>query len=365
MHKLTLSALLAAAVFLPVQQLSADSGKMPFDLKMLRDAKAFRGYKGKKSVPLEISQQDGKNVGKLSVGNVSTAATSVKWPFSKGFQAPGTLLLTVEEKSSGQISSVKWRVNFNLAKGKNGSAGRQNLESQPTPDWKNNEFEITIPPETAAMQCIVSAVGKESGQWFMKNLTLEYAPDTVKLAEFAPQANLKPSLWKNVQSADCFFDRHTGTAAKVRTSAKIAYDRSNLYVGIICSEPDMSLLKITQTQRDSKVWEDDCVELFVFDPRANKVKQFIVTAGNVQFDCERRQAQAGDPYRAADWDGKWQSKVWKNKNSWEAVMTIPWKTLDLDSVTTYPLAINIGRERAADNGKYMWNCYQGGFAEAR
>ena len=364
MHKLTLSALLAAAAFLPVQQLSADSGKLPFALKMAREVKAFRGYtKDKKTVPLKLSKHNSQTAGELTIGEVYTAATSVKWPFSKGYQAPGTMLVTVDEKATGPVSSINWRINFNLPNGKNGSAGRKDLKYTTSADWKQNEFEITIPPEAAAMQFVISAVGKAPGKWQMKDITLEYAPDNVTLTEFTPKANQKPSLWKNVQSADCFFDRHTGTAAKVRTSSKVTYDQNNLYIGFICGEPDMSLLKATQTQRDSKVWDDDCVELFVFDPRVNKVKQFIVTPGNVQFDCERRQAQAGDPYRSADWDGKWQSRIWKNKDSWEAVMVIPWKTLEFDSVPQYPLAINIGRERAADKGKYMWNCYQGGFAE--
>ena len=305
MHKLTLSALLAAAAFLPVQQLSADSGKLPFALKMAREVKAFRGYtKDKKTVPLKLSKHNSQTAGELTIGEVYTAATSVKWPFSKGYQAPGTMLVTVDEKATGPVSSINWRINFNLPNGKNGSAGRKDLKYTASADWKQNEFEITIPPEAAAMQFVISAVGKAPGKWQMKNITLEYAPDNVTLTEFTPKANQKPSLWKNVQSADCFFDRHTGTAAKVRTSSKITYDQNNLYIGFICGEPDMSLLKATQTQRDSKVWDDDCVELFVFDPRVNKVKQFIVTPGNVQFDCERRQAQAGDPYRSADWDGK-------------------------------------------------------------
>ena len=337
-----------------------------FEHQMNVNVKRFsihRSGKGKKKSPIVPQKIDARVAGKYTVAQASSMATSLQWPFSTKLTAPGTLIVTLDDKSTGKISNINWKVNFNLPKRGNGSAGNQTVKYPADAKWKSRRLEITVPGNTTSMQFIVAPVGTNGAEWSFSNLKLAYAPDTIKIAKFTPQADIAPSKWQDIDRADCFFNRHTGLAAEVQTSAKVCYDDKNLYIGYICFEPDMSILKGKLTRRDSNLWEDDCIEVFFFDPVADVVKQFIVNPLNTQFDCERRQAQEGDPYRVKPWDGKWSSKVWKNSDSWEVLLTIPWQTLGFKTVPQHKVTLNIARERAADNGKYMWNCYQGSFGE--
>ena len=361
-----LKTLLAAALMTGLFSASLSGDELKFANQFTRPGKAFRLYPAnakKKSEPMKIQKIGDARLGVLDRSKHASAATSLQWPFSTGLTAPGTLIMTVTDKSNADKTDVAWKINFNLKNGKNGSAGRQNLTHQVSTKLSPKRMEVTIPPNTNSLQMIIAPKLAPDQSWYLQDIKLQYAPDNVKVSKFTPAPGVKPSQWQNVQAADCFFNRHTALAATVQTSARLCFDNKNLYVGYICSEPDMSLLKATNTQRDGNLWEDDCVEFIFFDPVSNQAKHLIVNPANTQFDCQRLQAQAGDPHKPHPWDGKWDSAVWKNSDSWEVMLSIPWKTLGFDSVPKHQVAVNIARERIADGGKYMWNCYQGGFDE--
>lgn len=285
-----------------------------------------------------------------------------KGPFAQ-YSAPGTLLLTLAGDISGEADKINMTVNYNKYKKGNGSAGREVKSFTVTPGKFIKTVEFTVVPDTAALQYIFGLNGNKGSNWNLTRMTIEYAADNVKLVKITPNMNLMPSRWKGVPQLDCFFNHQNINIAEVRTSVKLAYDDKNLYVGFIASEPEMHLLKADVKERDGGVWNDDCVELYFLDTEHDIVKQFIVNPINTQFDCERRQAQAGDPYKVKPWSGKWTSKVWKGKNKWEAAMCIPWTTIGLSGIPTQPMKINLARERYANKEKSHWNCYQGGFDE--
>lgn len=50
---------------------------------------------------------------------------------------------------------------------------------------------------------------------------------------------------------------------RFKTTARVLFDATQLYVAWRCAEPDTDSLAQGVTKRDGDVWQDDCVELFV------------------------------------------------------------------------------------------------------
>ena len=308
---------------------------------------------------------DNKKVARLDKKPGSQSATAYQYAEAmiKRFSAPGTLLMKVNGKFTGNISKASLIVNYNLAKGGNASAGSENFNLKTSNAFQTYQHAFTVPSEAARIQYAISFYGAEGSAFDIANVTLEYAPDKVKVVSSTPQKNLKPSRWRNIPAAYGFFDPATLQLAAVRTANKVMFDKDNLYVGFIADEPEMANISEKITQRDGSLWNDDCVEFIFYDPASDKAKHFIVNPANARFDCERVQAQPGDPYKDKPWDGEWSSQVWKNSDSWEVVMTIPWKTLGLETIPDYPVRVNFMRERFQGGQLSHWNCYVGSFAD--
>lgn len=280
-----------------------------------------------------------------------------------GQSAPGTMLITLENKFAGEVANATLSLNYNKLNGRNGSAGSEKATFVPAAGWETKVLSYTVVPETAAIQYIFGFNGKAGSAWNIARVSLEYAPDTVKLQEKTPNYSQKPSQWGRFPQADCFFNYESGNVEQARTAVKFAYDKNNLYVGYICYEPEMKLLKSSITEHDGNVWKDDCVEFFFYSPEKDVIKQFMTNPIGTKAEVERVQAQAGDPYKVRKWDGEWQTRTWKNAKSWEVAMIIPWKTLGYDTIPANPMAVNFVRERFANKEVSQWNCYVGDLAE--
>jgi len=248
-------------------------------------------------------------------------------------------------------------LSFMKENGKPGDAGKKKYK---LPEGTGKIAEITfvadIPKNAHRAQIFISLPFGNAKIELMK-ITLDHASDQIGL----PKATLSgmPSEWKNAAVLRNFYLAAGGGPAKVQTTVKMAYDDANLYVGYICDEPAMAFLKAGTKERDGAVWQDDDVELFLFDPDRNKGWQFILNSANVQFDGELRQAQAGDPYRTfGQWNGDWHSAVRRNAASWEAVIIIPWKILDYPKVPDI-LSMNFSRKRINGSEVSHWNAFAG------
>lgn len=292
-------------------------------------------------------------------GKTVTAYNYITGVF-KRYPAPGTLIFSWRADYPENVDKNTVSMNFNLPKGPNGSAGKASFAVKSEKGMRDYSQAFTVPYDTAAAQYVLSFQANDAVN--VEKIIVEYAPDHIKTASFTPDPNMPPTQWR-VQQGDCFFDPASLKVATVRTAVKLSWDKENLYIGFIADEPDMRNISQKVTRRDGPLWNDDCVEFFFYDPRRDVAKQFIVNPANTQFDCERRQAQPGDPYKDHPWDGKWQSRIWKMSNRWQAAMVIPWKTLGFDTVPSYPVRVNFARERFQGGMLSHWNCYSGSFAE--
>ena len=89
------------------------------------------------------------------------------------------------------------------------------------------------------------------------------------------------------------------------------------------------------TERDSHVYDDDCVEFFIQHPVNKKIYQFIFNSRGTVFD-----SFGGDP--------AWNSKQLRcasraDQNSWQIEFAIPWEDVGIVPADGMQLRMNLCR----------------------
>jgi hypothetical protein len=119
------------------------------------------------------------------------------------------------------------------------------------------------------------------------------------------------------------------------TRFRAVYDQTALYVGVECDR-DPSHDPITrQAERDSAVFEDDCVELFL-DPRFDRTTyyHFAFNSRGVQYDA--------DGYNRG-WDGAWRVACRVAADTWTAEVAIPFDTVKATPESGHLWGLNVCR----------------------
>jgi len=134
--------------------------------------------------------------------------------------------------------------------------------------------------------------------------------------------------------------------ASVQTRFKVAFDDENIYLAAVLDEPHMDKLKETATQRDRHIHRDDCLEIML-DPQGERTEyfHFAVNSLGTLYDAELRQ---GGHVRSVEWDCPWEAKVSKQDSSWIVETRLPVVYLGLTDASTGDWALNVTRERQAD-----------------
>lgn len=113
------------------------------------------------------------------------------------------------------------------------------------------------------------------------------------------------------------------------TRWSLACNATSATLDVRCAEPEPSKMVVKKSQRDSNVWEDDSVEVYLMPVRgeANMV-QFVVNAKGALTDLFFKPQQALLP-TGMESDVKWnssaQAKAVPYKDGWGVRITIPWR----------------------------------------
>jgi len=175
------------------------------------------------------------------------------------------------------------------------------------------------------------------------------AVNAVKMAGGAitPDGKLDEAAWKSAAAMSGFV--RGPDPAVVKTRVLVTYDKDNLYVAVVCEEPNTDKLDVDTTERDGEVWTDDCVEVYI-DP--NNEKQgttgyygFFVTPKNVVYDRTE--------------DGNWSNGAWKSGarvvagKGWVAEVAVPFKIMGVTPKPGHKLGLMVARNRKAGVSQYM------------
>lgn len=170
---------------------------------------------------------------------------------------------------------------------------------------------------------------------------------------------LNDSCWQSAVRTDAFLTP-LGQPTKLRTTALIAHDSRNLYLGINCEDPNPASLVKEHHRRDSEVYIDDCVEVFVDANLDFKTYyHFLVNAGNVQRD--ERGDLGGTPLYDVSWDARWESAVAIGERGWTVELAIPFDQLGIELSRDEAIGLNLCRHVASTRELSCWVPTQGGF----
>ena len=113
----------------------------------------------------------------------------------------------------------------------------------------------------------------------------------------------------------------TGAKPVNPTQVKLLYDKDNLYILYVCTDNSMDKLRAEwkfAEEHDSRIWKDDCIELF-FDPQSSgKVFpfHFIVNSNGVTYDARENNKL---------WNSNIKVSASKSLKSWQVEIKIPFR----------------------------------------
>jgi len=156
----------------------------------------------------------------------------------------------------------------------------------------------------------------------------------------------KSSIWKQcppLELGECTTEK----PGPLKTTARVLFDPTNLYVAFECAETDTAGLKQDCTQRDGAVWEDDCVEVFVTgDPREGCF-HFAVNPRGALMDARTKGSSRDD----TAWNSSAVVKTSTEQGKgWTVTMSVPLKELSAFVGENQTWVMNLNRTRPARGG---------------
>lgn len=173
---------------------------------------------------------------------------------------------------------------------------------------------------------------------------------------------LDDGAWKSapLQSGFTHLSRAGKSAPDAQTEFKILADKENLYVGILCKEPQM---KKVNTSPSGPMWGPDAVELFLLPSgQPDEFYQFAVTAGNNRYSMFYGESGAIRPDSYLPF---WESKVFYGPDFWSAELKIPFSALYMTRGEKWKpeWLFNVSRSRTPVSETTSWSPLKNGFHE--
>jgi hypothetical protein len=171
-------------------------------------------------------------------------------------------------------------------------------------------------------------------------LTDEATPPTL-------DGRVNDEAWLGIEPYTSFTqqDPIEGAPASERTEVRVLFDKSTVYVGIICFDREPDKIIVNQSRRDADISETDSV-IVVFDTFNDTQNGFVFGTNplGIEYDGQvagegqasgisSRQSGTQGSQRGginafnANWDGDWRVRSAITERGWETELAIPLKTL--------------------------------------
>jgi hypothetical protein len=140
-----------------------------------------------------------------------------------------------------------------------------------------------------------------------------------------------------------------GRPASERSYIKILYDRSNLYVAIICQDSEPELIRDILGRRDARGGDNAGIAIdSYFDKRT--AFEFSMTAAGQKMDLKH----LGDYRFDFNWDGVWDGASFINDTAWIAEMQIPFSQLRYANTGEHTWGLHIYRVISRKSEASSW-----------
>lgn len=159
-----------------------------------------------------------------------------------------------------------------------------------------------------------------------------------------------------------FVDLHNKPSEQ-KTECKVIQRSDYLNILFTCYQDNISSLSAFQTEHDSGLWTDDCVNVYINpDGKGQNIHHFGVNSIGTKYDSLNNDKA---------WDAYWKSTITKKFNCWEANFEIPYSSLGIkkDAELQSDWRINFDRQYHSDS-KYIrdisgWSYSSAGFDDIR
>ncbi len=209
---------------------------------------------------------------------------------------------------------------------------------------------------------VIAQNGMDASQQEKYQIRIKRASEKIEL-----DGKLRESAWREADAAKDFWmsfpvdDQRADQ--NVQTEVRVTYDKTNLYLGVICYGPNDYI--IPTLKRDSREFWGGDVFAVLIDPvnGASNGFSFAVNPAGVQYEslisgrtgtrAEMNSRSSGGSAFNTAWDNQWISIVSQASDRWVIEIAIPFKTLRFDPQKT-KWGINFSRGEPRSNSWHTW-----------
>jgi len=110
----------------------------------------------------------------------------------------------------------------------------------------------------------------------------------------------------------------------IKTIGHLACDGKRFYAAIRCLDPDMASVSAPKVPRDGKVWQGDSTQILILPGPTHIANYhlFVINAANSFYDADHASQE--------HWDSGADTHVFKDKEGWTVVLSMPLAGLGLE-----------------------------------
>ena len=146
----------------------------------------------------------------------------------------------------------------------------------------------------------------------------------------AVDGSLDEAPWRRAPTIGELVQRipRAGTKPTMRTDVRLLYDQNNLYVGVMCYDPEPDRVLASEMQRDAQMRADDRVSI-ILDTFGDQSNAFYFSTNPNGALVDGLVFANGETNE--DWDAIWIVKTRRSDQGWSAEFAIPFKSLNFPS----------------------------------
>jgi len=184
-----------------------------------------------------------------------------------------------------------------------------------------------------------------------------YYAELIKEKTIDSNEEMKNSVYADLKEESAFFVLGSENIAEKQTAFRAGYQKNGLRIAIRCAEPEMSKIKCSKNDMEN-VWDDDCVEVFIWPTHAETYYHFVVNAkGSRWSGCGVDDKQE---FPLASWS----AKTLKKDLFYFVEMELPWDIFLSLPQDAECWKFNIGRHGTIGGTQYTtWSALNGCFHE--
>ncbi|MBT8315837.1 MAG: carbohydrate binding family 9 domain-containing protein [Maribacter sp.] len=141
-----------------------------------------------------------------------------------------------------------------------------------------------------------------------------------------------------------------------QTEIRIAFDKQNIYISVICYDSDPAGIKAFQMKRDESLETDDRFR-WVFDTFMDKRRAYFFEINPLGLRGDGLISSGQGQTLNQDWDGIWKAWTHIGDFGWSAEIRIPFRSMNFDSNSTV-WGINFQRTIRRNNEELLWTGYR-------